>query len=112
MMPCLTTRQVRERIGQLLFASAWVCYSAWSQPAFQVPPGFNLRRVAAPPDISFPMFATLDDRRRLYVTESSGNDLYAELKEQVRKCRVSVLEDRDNDGVYDKATVFADHLTP
>lgn len=58
------------------------------------------------------MFGTLDNKNRLYVTESSGNDLYAELLELVRKCRVSVLEDLDGDGIYEKATVFAEKLTP
>jgi hypothetical protein len=41
----------------------------------QVPPGFTIERVAGPPEISFPMFATLDDTGRLYLTESSGGDL-------------------------------------
>jgi putative membrane-bound dehydrogenase-like protein len=82
-----------------------------AEPAFEVPSGFSIRRVS-PSAITFPMFGTLDDKRRLYVTESSGNDLYAELKEQVRKCRVSLLEDRDGDGHYETATVFADNLTP
>jgi len=86
--------------------------SVLAEPAFQVPAGFTIQRVAGPPAVSFPMFGTLDDKRRLYVTESSGNDLYAELKEQVRKCRVSRLEDRDGDGQYETANVFADNLTP
>jgi putative heme-binding domain-containing protein len=58
------------------------------------------------------MFAALDNKGRLFVTESSGNDLYKELLDQVRKCRVSLLEDRDGDGIYEKATVFAENLTP
>jgi putative heme-binding domain-containing protein len=58
------------------------------------------------------MFATLDDQRRLYVTESSGGDLYADLQRQVRDCRISVLEDRDQDGRYEIVRVFADKLTP
>src|SRR5690242_2899100 len=78
----------------------------------QAPPGFTIRQVAGPPSISFPMFGTLDDKGRLYVTESSGNDLYRELLDEVRKCRVSLLEDRDHDGTYETATVFTDHLTP
>ena len=78
----------------------------------QVPQGFTIRQVAGPPSISFPMFGTLDDKGRLYVTESSGNDLYQELLDEVRKCRVSLLEDRDHDGTYETATVFTEHLTP
>src|SRR5215831_10115294 len=85
---------------------------AFGEPIFQVPAGFVIQRVAGPPDVNFPMFGTLDEKGRLYVTESSGNDLYAELLEQVRKCRVSRLEDRDGDGKYEKAEVFADKITP
>ena len=56
------------------------------------------------------MFACLDDRGRLFVAESSGLDLYAELQALTRRCRVSVLEDLDGDGVYERSRVFADNL--
>jgi putative membrane-bound dehydrogenase-like protein len=81
-----------------------------AEPAFTLPPGFAIERVAGPPAIQFPMFACLDDRQRLFVAESSGLDLYAELQKLTRKCRVSVLEDRDGDGRYERAQVFADQL--
>jgi putative membrane-bound dehydrogenase-like protein len=92
----------------------FLCVTALTraEPVLQVPAGFTIQPVAGPPQIAFPMFGTLDDRHRLYVTESSGNDLYAELLQQVRKCRVSVLEDLDGDGRYEKAAVFVDKLTP
>src|SRR5688572_22589824 len=83
-----------------------------AEPVFQVPPGFTIERVAGPPEINFPMFATLDDNGRLYVTESSGGDLYDELQKLTRSCRISQLEDRDGDGRYEIARVFADKLTP
>ncbi len=56
------------------------------------------------------MFACLDDRGRLFVVESSGLDLYKEISAGTRKCQVRVLEDRDHDGAYETATVFADKL--
>jgi len=77
----------------------------------QVPPGFAIERVAGP-DVRFPMFATLDDKGRLYVTESSGQDLYAELSKQIRGCRIRRLEDGDGDGRYETSRVFADGLVP
>ena len=77
---------------------------------FRLPEGFSIERVAGPPEIQFPMFATLDDRGRLFVAESSGLDLYAELTNLTRKCRISMLEDRDGDGRYEHARVFADQL--
>lgn len=79
-------------------------------PPFQVPPGFSVTRVAAPPAVVFPMFAARDERGALYVAESSGLDLYEELQKQTRRCRVSRLEDRDGDGLYEHARVFADQL--
>jgi putative membrane-bound dehydrogenase-like protein len=56
------------------------------------------------------MFAALDDYGRLFVAESSGLDLYAEIAAGTRKCHVSVLEDRDGDGRYESSHVFADGL--
>src|SRR5687767_10746463 len=76
----------------------------------RVPEGFSIERVAGEPSIRFPMFACFDDRGRLYVAESSGLDLYAELVAQTRKCRVSRLEDTDGDGRFDKSVVYADKL--
>jgi putative membrane-bound dehydrogenase-like protein len=81
-------------------------------PSLQVPPGFQVGQVISEPLVRFPMFATLDPERRLFVTESSGNDLYAELDHLVRKCRVSLLDGRKKDGGYERCTVFADKLAP
>src|SRR4051812_17020039 len=75
----------------------------------RVPDGYTLQKAAAS---EFPMFATFDDRGRLYVTESSGGDLYLELKTRVRGCRIRRFEDKDGDGVFETATVFAEGLTP
>src|SRR5437762_13361579 len=73
----------------------------------KAPGGFSIQKVS-PPETSFPMFACLDDRGRLFVTESSGLDLYAELQKQTRKCRIRLLEDKDGDGIYETQTIFKD----
>ena len=70
----------------------------------RVPEGFAVEKLSVP-DLKFPMFACFDDRGRLYVTESSGGDLYLELQKQVRKCRI-----RRIDGA--SSTVFAEGLVP
>lgn len=104
--------------GLVLGAFAWT--SSLAAPAFdydvflksvRVPPGFTIDLAAGEPMIRFPMFACYDDAGRLYVAESSGNDLYAGLKKLTRDCRVSRLEDADGDGRFDKATVFASGVT-
>jgi putative membrane-bound dehydrogenase-like protein len=79
-------------------------------PAHHVPEGFVLEKVAGDAEVRFPMFAAFDERGRLFVTESSGGDLYAELKAQTRRCGVRLLEDRDRDGRFETSSVFADRL--
>ena len=81
-----------------------------SAEPLHVQPGFAIEQVAGPAQVRFPMFAAFDDRGRLYVAESSGGDLYEELDKQTRKCRISVLEDADGDGHFEKASVFAENL--
>jgi putative membrane-bound dehydrogenase-like protein len=76
----------------------------------RVPAGFVIDKVAGEPDVVFPMFAVFDDRGRLFVTESSGLDLYAELQALTRKCRIRLLEDPDAKGRFRKSRVFADKL--
>src|SRR5262249_34051822 len=72
--------------------------------------GFVVQRAAPPSAVRFPMFASFDERGRLFVAESSGLDLYAEITAGTRKCRVSLLEDRDGDGWFETSRVFADGL--
>jgi putative membrane-bound dehydrogenase-like protein len=83
--------------------------AAEKAPRPDVPDGFVVERVDEG-NTHFPMFAAFDDRGRLFVAESSGLDLYAELTALTRKCRVRMLEDRDGDGKYETAKVFADKL--
>lgn len=79
-------------------------------PAFVLPPGYTIEKAAGEPAIQFPMFAAFDETGRLFVAESSGLDLYAELQKLSRTCRISVLEDKDGDGRFESARVFADNL--
>lgn len=72
--------------------------------------GFSIELVAGDPATRFPMFGALDDRGRLYVAESSGLDLYAELSAQTRHCRVRLLDDADGDGRFESSQIFADKL--
>jgi putative membrane-bound dehydrogenase-like protein len=81
------------------------------QSRLRVPEGFVIERVAADEaHVRFPMFAAFDDAGRLFVAESSGLDLYAEISAATRKCRVRLLEDRDRDGRFEISKVFADKL--
>ncbi len=82
-------------------------------PRFQVPPGFVVEKVAWPPLVRYPLFAAFDDRGRLFVAEGTGTNLPGPelLKLPKQLGRITLLEDTDGDGVFDKASVFADDLT-
>ncbi|MBO0698099.1 MAG: HEAT repeat domain-containing protein [Zavarzinella sp.] len=77
---------------------------------FTLPVGFTIERVAGPPLVDRPVSASFDDRGRLYVTDSSGSN--EKLTEQIKhpNHRVIRLEDTKGNGVFDKATVFADKM--
>jgi putative membrane-bound dehydrogenase-like protein len=95
----------------LWWAGASVCGAQQdSLRPHHVPDGFALEKVAGDLEVRFPMFATFDERGRLFVAESSGGDLYAELKAQTRRCQVRLLEDRDNDGRFETSRLFTDSL--
>ncbi|MEO6435520.1 MAG: PVC-type heme-binding CxxCH protein [Tepidisphaeraceae bacterium] len=101
------------RSGIVIGLLATVCAAA---PALgedvrvEAPDGFVVEQVASEPAIRFPMFACFDDAGRLFVAESSGLDLYDGLQKQTRKCRVTMLEDKDGDGRFETSKIFADKL--
>jgi putative membrane-bound dehydrogenase-like protein len=71
-----------------------------------VPPGFHVTAFAAEPDVQQPIAMTTDARGRLWVAE---NYTYAESKagyEEKLRDRILIFEDTDNDGRFDKRTVF------
>jgi putative heme-binding domain-containing protein len=82
-------------------------------PRFKLPKGFVLEKIAGPPLVRYPLFACFDDRGRLFVAEGTGTNLpgadLLKLKKQLG--RITLLEDTNGDGVFDKATTFADDLT-
>src|SRR5262245_32826516 len=96
---CLTSAALAAFAGPLAAA-----------PQPRLPEGFVIEKVAAEPHVVFPMFACFDDRGRLFVAESSGEDLYAAMQKQTRKCRIRLLEDRGPDGRFRQSRVFADRL--
>src|SRR3954470_10720696 len=101
----------REGWARRILAAGVIAIAALgAAPAPKVPDGFTIDRAVADGASKFPMFACFDDAGRLFVTESSGLDLYAELSALTRKCRISLLEDRDGDGVFETSRVFADGL--
>jgi putative heme-binding domain-containing protein len=77
---------------------------------YRVPPGFVVEQVAGPPLVRYPLFASLDERGRLFVAEGTGTNLPGEELARRKLGRILVLEDTDGDGRFDTSRVFADGL--
>ncbi len=73
---------------------------------FVLKPGYKLELVASEPLIASPVAVAWDENSRLYVVEMRG---YSENRDE-KLSRVKLLESTKGDGIYDKATVFADGL--
>ncbi|MBC8353100.1 MAG: HEAT repeat domain-containing protein [Planctomycetes bacterium] len=77
----------------------------------QVPDGFVVEIAAASPIVKHPMMATFDDRGRLFIAESAGENLRRPDLEEKLPNFVRMIEDTDGDGQFDKSTIFADKMT-
>ncbi len=95
----------------LCIASQAAFPSGKGEPLVDLPDGFTAEVVAAPPLVQHPIMATVDDRGRLFVGDSSGVNLNKAALEQELPHRVLMLEDTNGDGIYDNSTVFADKMT-
>lgn len=72
----------------------------------KVPDGFEVTLFAGEPDVHQPIAMTLDDRGRLWVAECYTYD--GRGWDPKARDRLVVLEDTDNDGRFDKRTIFWD----
>ena len=75
---------------------------------WQLRGGFKLQLAANEPQVRDPIAISFDERGRMFVCEMID---YSEMRdEQPHWGRISMLEDLDGDGLYEKSTVFADNL--
>jgi len=78
---------------------------------FVMAPGYHLELVAAEPLIKDPILAEFDGDGRLWVLEMNGYAINEQMENSFEPINsLVVIEDTDNDGVYDKRTVFMDQL--
>lgn len=84
--------------------------TAWSQD-FIVPEELAVTSAIAPGLVKHPVMATLDDQGRLFVAENAGLNLNKDELLAQRPNSIRLLVDTNRDGVYDRATTFADGLT-
>jgi putative membrane-bound dehydrogenase-like protein len=80
-------------------------------PKFTLPEDFELKTVAAAPLVTHPIMGCVDDRGRLFLGDAVGVNWNKAQLETSPPNRILMLEDVNGDGVYDKSTVFADHMT-
>jgi hypothetical protein len=78
---------------------------------FWLPPGFKLEPVLSDPDIEEPAQIAFDGNGRMFVLELRGYMQDADATGELDPVgRISVHEDRDNDGVYETHKVFVDKM--
>jgi putative membrane-bound dehydrogenase-like protein len=75
--------------------------------AMTVPEGFKVTLFAGEPDVVQPIAMAFDDRGRLWVVECLSYPNWR--KDGTGNDRVVIFEDTDNDGTFDKRTVFLDN---
>ncbi|GAB3554378.1 DUF7133 domain-containing protein [Spirosoma fluminis] len=78
---------------------------------FQLEPGLKIQLVAAEPMVQDPVVITFDEDGRLWVVEMRGFMPTIDGEgEKERVGRISILEDKNGDGVMDASTVYLDSL--
>ncbi len=74
-----------------------------------IPKGFDVSIYAAEPDIGEPIAFCFDDRGRIWVVENYNYRTRRNHTED-QVTRIQILEDTDQDGVFDKKKTFTDKL--
>ena len=80
-------------------------------PFMDLPDGFIAENAVAPSLVRHPIMASLGPPGRLFVGDSSGTNLNKAGLEKALPHRVLLLTDSNGDGIYEKASVFADQMT-
>lgn len=80
-------------------------------PKADLPEGYTLSLAAAAPLVTHPIMGCLDDKGRLFIGDGVGVNWNKAQLEANSPNRVLMLEDTDNDGAFDKSTIFADKMT-
>ena len=84
---------------------------AEEQKRFLLPPGYRIEPVLTEPDIEEPMQIAFDGNGRMFVLEIRAYMQDADATNELAPTgRISVHEDANNDGVYEKHAVFVDKL--
>jgi putative membrane-bound dehydrogenase-like protein len=80
-----------------------------AQKLFRLPTGLRIELVASEPQIESPVAMAFDEDGRLWVVEMRDYPHGPKSGEKPQG-RIKILEDKDGDGFYETATIFADNL--
>jgi putative membrane-bound dehydrogenase-like protein len=112
------TVAVTAAMGHLVVGLTSVCAqlppnaplpAAQAAARMKLPEGFTVSLFAAEPDIVQPIAMTIDPKGRLWVVENYSYPIW--LGGPSGKDRILIFEDVDNDGHFDRRTVFYDQGT-
>lgn len=82
-----------------------------SLDSYKIAAGFNLEVIAAEPLLDAPVTMDFDNMGRMWVVEMRGYMPNLEgIGEEEPNGRITIMEDRDDDGIADHAKVFLDNL--
>ncbi|MBD3675791.1 MAG: c-type cytochrome [Planctomycetaceae bacterium] len=76
---------------------------------FQIHPDVKIELVASEPQVVDPVAVAFDEYQRLWVVEMTDYP-HGPAEGEPPKSQIKILRDKDGDGYYETATVFADHL--
>lgn len=107
---CWLTLQAAAPEGSAPLTNSRPLTAAETRATFAVPAGFRVELVAAEPNVVDPVAMTFDERGRLFVCEMRGYPNGGRGTGDISSGVIKLLEDRDGDGVYETATVWADGL--
>ena len=111
---CLRLSEVSGIVTEMFRASLTVILLALaplSADDFFVAEGLKVTPALEPGLVKHPVMAAYDDEGNLFVAENAGVNLDKEALLKELPNSVKRLQDTDGDGVFDKATLFADKLT-
>ena len=105
---CLLLAQIQSAVAAEAQSGALEPHKSLEQIA--VDPGLKVELVAREPSILSPVAIRFDDDGQLWVVEMRDYPT-GPTKEFPAGSRISLLRDKDGDGLYETATVFADNLS-
>ena len=109
--PRIGIRARWDALAPILAAFATHLTAASSSPPASLPADLEVVVAAAHPLVNYPILGCIDDRGRLFLGDSAGVNLDKKQLEAQLPNRITVLEDTDGDGIFDRTAVFADKLT-